>query len=87
MLVPVDPAGFGKFKPVDSVAVIAKELKTFHRTGRKQRIIAVSKADLPKAKRFYPCKLKTRFPDRGHRLRRRGLLDYHRAPAPIRKGL
>lgn len=46
----VDPAGFGRFKPLDSVAVIARELKAYHpELGKKQRIIAVSKADLPGA--------------------------------------
>ncbi|MFA6435357.1 MAG: GTPase ObgE [Elusimicrobiales bacterium] len=50
----VDPAGFGKFKPVDSVAVIAKELKTYHpELAKKQRILAVSKADLPEAKKVH----------------------------------
>jgi len=50
----VDPAGFGKFKPVESVGIIAKELKTYHsELARKQRIIAVSKADLPEAKKVH----------------------------------
>ncbi len=47
----VDPAGFEGFKPAESVTVIAKELKSFHpELGRKKRIIAVSKSDLPEAK-------------------------------------
>ena len=55
----VDPAGFGKFKPVESVAIIAKELKTFHpELARKQRIIAVSKADLPEAKKVHAALVK-----------------------------
>jgi GTP-binding protein len=50
----VDPAGFGKFKPVESVAIIAKELKTYHpELARKRRVIAVTKADLPEAKKVY----------------------------------
>ena len=55
----VDPAGFGNFKPVESVAVIAKELKTYHpELGKKQRIIAVSKADLPEAKKVHEALVK-----------------------------
>ncbi len=50
----VDPLGFGKAKPVDSVRVIRAELKKFHpEMGRKQRIIAVTKADLPEARGVY----------------------------------
>ena len=56
----VDPAGLGKFKPVDSVTVIAKELKTFNpELARKQRIIAViCKADLPEAKKVHAALVK-----------------------------
>ncbi|MBU2483341.1 MAG: Obg family GTPase CgtA, partial [Proteobacteria bacterium] len=50
----VDPLGFGKSKPVNSVPVIAGELKNFHpELARKRRIIAVTKADLPPAKKVY----------------------------------
>jgi GTP-binding protein len=49
----VDPAGFDKFSPEESIKVIAKELKTFHpELAKKKRIIAVSKADLPGAKKL-----------------------------------
>ena len=55
----VDPAGFGKFKPAESVTVIARELKTYHpELAKKQRIIAVSKADLPEAKKVHEALVK-----------------------------
>ena len=55
----VDPAGFGDFTPVESVRVITKELKTYHPVlAKKKRIIAVSKADLPEAKKVHAALVK-----------------------------
>lgn len=50
----VDPMGFGRSGPVDSVRVIRGELKNFHpEMAKKRRIIIVTKADLPPAKEVY----------------------------------
>ncbi|WP_428897147.1 GTP-binding protein [Parelusimicrobium proximum] len=50
----VDPMGFKKTSAVDSVKVIADELKTFDKAlYKKPRIIAVNKGDLPEAKEVY----------------------------------
>lgn len=50
----VDPLGFGKAKPVESVRVIRAELKKFHpEMSKKHRLIAVTKADLPEAQGVY----------------------------------
>ncbi|WP_424245424.1 GTP-binding protein [Elusimicrobium posterum] len=50
----VDPYGFKDIKPVDSIKVIEKELKTFNKEiAKKPRIIAVNKCDLPEAKEIY----------------------------------
>ncbi len=50
----VDPMGFKKASAVDSVKIIADELKAFDKKlAKKPRIIAVNKADLPEAKEVY----------------------------------
>lgn len=50
----VDPLGFKKASAVDSVKIIADELKKFNKDlAKKPRIIAVNKADLPEAKEVF----------------------------------
>lgn len=50
----VDPLGFKDIAPVESVRVIAAELKNFsQKLARKPRIIAVNKCDLPEAQEVY----------------------------------
>lgn len=50
----VDPMGFKELGPVESVKVIADELKSFSpKLARIPRIIAVNKSDLPEAEEVY----------------------------------
>lgn len=62
LLIMVDPLGFGKFTPKQSVKIVLDEIKNFSpELTKREKIIVVNKSDLPQSYRVYE-KIKKRYP-------------------------